>query len=91
MTIEAFELHAAPAAPRRIGTWTFTPKDMKANWYTGFGSNYFAFNCPWTSPPTLSNVTFKVHSEDALTGQALEADLTKAINLPDERAPAGTR
>jgi hypothetical protein len=91
MTIEAFELPPAPAAPRRIGTWTFTPADMKANWYTGLGSNYFAFNCPWTSPPTLASVTFKAHFEDALTGRTLDADLTKAINLPGERAAAGAR
>ena len=55
---------------------------MKASWYTGFGSNYFAFNCPWVAPPTLAVITFKATFRDALTGQTLEAQLTKNIALP---------
>lgn len=80
LTIEAFELPAAPAEPRRLGTWTFTPQDMKKNWFTGLGTNHFALSCPWTSPPTLQEITFKAHLQDALTGQTLEAQLTKKIS-----------
>jgi hypothetical protein len=29
LTLEAFELPAAPAEPRRIGSWTFSAEDMK--------------------------------------------------------------
>jgi len=86
LTIEAFELPAAPAVPRRIGTWTFTPQEMKKNWYTGLGLNHFALNCPWTSPPALANITFKVRLNDALTGLTLEAQLDKKMSLV---VPAG--
>ncbi|MCL2648605.1 MAG: hypothetical protein FWD61_16640 [Phycisphaerales bacterium] len=85
LTIEAFELPAAPAQPRRLGTWTFTPAEMKKNWYSGFGLNQFAFNCPWTAPatpPTTTDILFKATFLDALTGKALEAHLNKKITLP---------
>ena len=81
LNIEAFELPPAPAAPRRLGTWTFTPADMKKNWYSAFNSNYFALNCPWTSPPTIDSVIFKARFTDALTGRTLEAELSKKITL----------
>ena len=55
---------------------------MKANWYTGLGSNYFALNCPWEVPPALASVTFKVRFQDGLTGRTLESDLNKKITLP---------
>lgn len=82
MTIEAFELPPAPAEPRRIGSWTFQPADMKKNWYGGMGLNHFAFNCPWESPPTQASVTFRAHYVDLLTGGTLTAQLNKNVKLP---------
>ncbi len=82
LTVEAFELPAAPAAPRRIGAWTFTPQQMKKSWYSGLGLNHFAFTCPWDSPPSLRQIVFKAHYQDGLTGQVLEATLTKNVTLP---------
>jgi hypothetical protein len=89
LTIDAFELPMS-AQPRRLGTWNFTPAQMKANWYTALGSNYFAFNCPWNAPPTIQGVTFKARLRDALTGQTLEAELNKKITLPPPAPPAPT-
>jgi hypothetical protein len=82
MTIEAFELPPAPAQPRRIGSWTFTPTQMKKSWYSGLGLNHFAFACPWESPPTQTSVTFKAHYLDLLTGATLTAQLERKIKLP---------
>jgi hypothetical protein len=80
LTIEAFELPPAPAAPRRIGTWTFTAPQMKAAWYTGLGTDHFAFSCAWDTPPALPNIVFKAQLVDALTGQTLEAQLEKKVS-----------
>lgn len=82
LTLEAFELPAAPAQPQRIGSWTFTPEQMKQNWYTTFGSNYFAFNCPWATAPTHDHITITAHFTDALTGRHLDATVTKTVTLP---------
>ena len=82
LTLEAFELPPSPAPPVRVGTWTFSPDDMKKNWYTGLGSDYFAFNCPWTAAPKEKTITFTAHFTDALTGRHLDATTTKTITLP---------
>jgi hypothetical protein len=82
VTIEAIELPPAPAEPRRLGTWTFTPEQMKRNWYSGLGLNQFALTCPWESPPTTRDIVLKVHYKDALTGNVLEAQISKKIHLP---------
>jgi len=82
LTIEAFELPTAPAEPRRIGTWTFTPEEMKKNWYSGLGAYHFAFSCPFQTVPTITNVTFRARLQDALTGQTLVAQLDKKITPP---------
>ncbi len=79
LVIEAFELPAAPAEPKRIGLWTFTPAQMKTSWYTGLGLNHFAFSCPWQTEPAGSAITFRVRLRDALTGETLEAQLDKKI------------
>jgi hypothetical protein len=81
MTIEAFVLPPAPAEPRRIGTWTFTPADMKKAWFTGLGTNHYAFSCPWEKPPeaNVDPIVFKARFRDALTGQTLMAQLDKKI------------
>ena len=81
LTLEAFELPVSPAKPQRLGTWTFTPEEMKKNWYTSFGSNYFAFNCPWSTAPTHDHITITAHFTDALTGRTLDATLSKTIAL----------
>jgi hypothetical protein len=86
MTIEAFELPPAPAPPRRIGTWTFSPDEMKKSWYSGLGLNHFAFTCPWESPPTQPTVTFKATFRDLLTGDTLQAQLDKKITRPPAQA-----
>jgi len=88
LTLEAFELPASPGEPRRLGAWTFTGEEMKKNWYAGAGANYFAFNCPWTTPPTQQNITITARFTDALTGRHLEATLTKAITPPATTASA---
>lgn len=90
LTLEAFELPPSPAQPVRVGTWTFSPEDMKKNWYTGFGSDYFAFNCPWTAAPTEKTITFTAHFTDALTGRHLDATMTKTIKLPTASGTAST-
>jgi len=85
LTIEAFELPAAPAEPRRIGVWAFTAEEMKKNWYTGLGAYHFTFSCPFQTVPAGGGgekVTFKARLEDALTGQTLEAQLEKKVSLP---------
>jgi hypothetical protein len=79
LTIEAYELPASPAVPRRIGTWNFTAQQMKAAWFTGLGSNHFALSCIWEQPPALGTIVFKARLVDALTGQTLEAQLEKTI------------
>jgi len=82
LTIEAFELPPAPTPPVRLGTWTFSPADMKKNWYDGLGLRHFAFNCPWSALPGHADVTFKVTFTDALTGVTFEDHLDKKITLP---------
>ncbi len=82
LTLEAFELPPSPAQPHRIGSWTFSPQEMKKNWYTGFGADYFAFNCPWATAPTEKNISFTAHFTDALTGRHFDATLNKTIKLP---------
>jgi hypothetical protein len=79
LTIEAFALAPAPAQPSRIGTWTFSPEEMKKNWYSGLGLNHFAFNCPAAPPPGKSDLVIKATFIDALTGKTLDATLTKKI------------
>lgn len=81
LTIEAFELPPAPAEPQRIGTWTFSPEDMKKAWFTGLGANHFAFSCRWEKPPQANAgpIVFKARFRDALTGNTLLAQLDKKI------------
>lgn len=86
VTIEAFELAAAPADPRRLGTWTFSPAEMKKNWYGGLGLNQFACNCPWEKPPNGADVAFRLSFRDALTGRVIEAHLDKKVTLPGKSA-----
>ncbi|HVX85985.1 MAG TPA: hypothetical protein VH253_14475 [Phycisphaerae bacterium] len=93
LTIEALQLSSPPAAPRRLGVWKFTPAEMKAHWYGGLGTNHFAFNCPWTDPPTQPDVLFRATFTDALTGKTMAAELQKKVTLPPSgSAPSpGTR
>jgi hypothetical protein len=70
VTVEAFDL-ALQNESQRIGTWTFTPAELKTNWYSGFGLNHFAMNCPWKEPPAHDAITFKITFVDALTGQTM--------------------
>jgi hypothetical protein len=83
LRLEAFELPAAPGEPRRIGVWNFTPEEVKKAWFTGLGTNHFAFSCPWDKPPESSAgpLVFKATLRDALTGQTLMAQLDKKITL----------
>ncbi len=81
LTIEAFALAAAPAAPVRLGTWNFSPGEMKKQWYNGLGLNHFAVDCPFGTPPpppptTGADIVVKVTLVDALTGKRLEGSLT---------------
>jgi hypothetical protein len=87
LTLEAFDLAAPPAQPKRLGTWTFTPAEMKKNWYPGMGLNQFAFSCPWDAPPESPNITFRATFTDALTGRTLVAQLDKEVLLPS-KSPA---
>jgi len=84
MAIEAFELPHAPAQPRRIGAWTFTPEEMKKCWYSGFGLDHFALTCPWEqgNAPTQEGVVFKATFKDLLTGNTLQAQLDSKIAVP---------
>lgn len=82
LTLEAFELPPPPADPRRIGTWTFTPEQMKKCWYSGLGLNQFAFDLPFPAPPATNDITFKARFVDALTGQTLLTQLHKNVKLP---------
>jgi hypothetical protein len=91
LTIEAFDLAAPPAEPRRLGTWAFTPADMKKSWYNGMGLNQFAFSCPWQSPPFSPNVTFRASFTDALTGRTLTARLDKKVLLPARQSTTSPR
>jgi hypothetical protein len=91
LTIEAFDLAAPPAQPKRVGTWTFTPAQMKKNWYNGMGLNQFAFSCPWQAPPDAPNVTFRATFTDALTGRTLVAQLDKKVLLPTKTAATAPR
>ena len=79
LTIEAFETPLSPGEPRRIGSWNFTPADLKKDWYSGLGTNHFALDCPWQSPPKSADILFRARLVDALTGQALEARLDKKV------------
>jgi hypothetical protein len=88
LTIEAFDLPAAPASPTRLGTWTFTPEQMKQSWYSGLGLNHFAFNCPWSAAPSGENVQLRATFVDALTGNTLTAELSKKLTPPPATAPA---
>jgi hypothetical protein len=85
LQVEAFELGAAPAPPRRLGTWKFTAAQLKKSWYGGMGLNQFAVNCPWETgvgPPTARDVSFRVRFTDALTGRMFEATMDKKVTLP---------
>jgi hypothetical protein len=82
LTIEAFDL-ALEEGSQRLGTWTFTPEQMKAAWYSAFGSNHFAVNCPWAKPPGHADITFKVKFVDALTGNVLVDQMHKNVKLGD--------
>ncbi|MGN6370499.1 MAG: hypothetical protein ACTHN5_19765 [Phycisphaerae bacterium] len=85
LEVEAFWLPKAPAEPVRIGAWTFTPEEMKKNWYSGLGLNHFAFNLPWEKGPGggpgQSDVTFKATFTDALTGNVFTAHLDKKVTV----------
>lgn len=68
---------ADPTQPltTRLSLWEFTPTQMKANYYSGFGLDHFAFNCPLTAPfpkEILVRVTFV----DALTGKQMRSETT---------------
>jgi hypothetical protein len=81
LTLEAFTLPAPPAAPSRIGMWTFTPEQMKKNWYTGLGLNHFAFDCPMAQPAPAANTDLVLRASfvDALTGRTLQATATQKM------------
>ena len=88
LTIEAFDLDTKAGDPR-LGSWTFTPEQMKTSWYDGFGLYHFAFDCPWTRRPEHSSITFKVHFVEALTGQTFVDQKTLTVQLrTPETAPA---
>ena len=80
LIIEAFETPFSPGEPKRLGAWTFSPQQMKKAWMSGFGLNHFAFDCPWTTAPTQSVITFKARLQDSLTGQIMEAQTEKRIS-----------
>lgn len=86
LTVEAFVLPAGAGAPTRLGTWTFSPAEMKKNWYTGLGLNHFAFSCP-SEPPASPSIVIRARLRDALTGQTLEAQLDKKL-APADTQPA---
>ncbi len=80
LTLEAFSLTTAPAEPLRIGPWTFSPEDMKKNWYSGLGLNHFGFNCPAPTPTAKTDIVIRATFVDALTGRTLQATFTKKSN-----------
>jgi len=82
LTVEAFDLPEVPASPTRLGTWTFTPEQMKKSWYSGLGLNHFAFDCPWTAAPTRGDVQLRATFVDALTGKTLTGEINKKITPP---------
>ena len=78
LTLDAVALNPAPAQPARLGNWTFTPTQMKTQWYAGLGLNHFAFDCPipgLSSPPS-ADVLITATFTDALTDKRLDATLT---------------
>jgi len=78
LKIEAFDLADKET---RLGTWTFTPEQMKKNYYAGFGLNHFAFNCPWAKKPAHSDITIKAELVDALTNRTLTAQTVITAKL----------
>ena len=81
LTIDAFDLDL-PGPTQRLGSWTFSPADLKILWYSQFGLDHFALNCPLASLPVHTQITFKVHFIDALTNQALETQKLITVHLP---------
>ena len=70
VTIEAFDL-AIKTGAERIGSWTFTARQIKDFWYSGFGLNHFAVNCAWDKPPQNDQITFRITFIDSLTGRMM--------------------
>ena len=87
LTIEAFDLALeGHDETQRIGTWSFTPAEMKKSWYSELGMNYFAFNCPWVTPPAHADITFKAKFVDALTGSVMVDQMHKTLKLDGDFA-----
>ncbi len=80
LTIEAFDL-ALTAGTQRIGQWTFLPQQLKGNWYSSFGLNHFAVNCPWNQPPAHEKITFKITFVDAMTGRIMTDQALVRVHL----------
>lgn len=70
LKIEAYDL-AADKSEIKLGSWSFSPEELKKHWVSYFGLNCFALNCPWTAPPQRSELTFRAVFTDALTGRVL--------------------
>jgi hypothetical protein len=85
LEIQVLQIAPAPANPR-LGTWKFSAAELKKSWYAGLGTNYFAVNCPWQTPPSSRDVHFHLRFTDALTGAVLEASMDKKITLPPAAA-----
>lgn len=84
LKIEAFDL-TADNKEIKLGTWNFTPDELKQRWYGQFGLNCFALNCPWQSDVRKSEITFRVVFTDALTGRVLTDQAVIHLRATDEK------
>ncbi len=80
LKIEAFDL-ADTRDEIKLGTWYFTPEELKKNWLDTFGFDCFGLNCPWQSPPQHREITFKIVFTDTLTGRMLSDQVAIKVRL----------
>ncbi|HSV12789.1 MAG TPA: hypothetical protein VLI90_00915 [Tepidisphaeraceae bacterium] len=78
--VEAFDL-GEPEKPL-IGTWTFSPEQVRSMFYDHLTLYTYVLRCPWQTRPTHGDLMVKVTFDDELTGREFTATREVHANVP---------
>jgi hypothetical protein len=81
VTVQLYDL-AEPPGQNLIFEQKWPPEQLSKQWFSGFLTYYFAFYCPWKTPPKHDEITVRVEYVEYLTGRRFSIQSVCKVRPP---------
>lgn len=88
--VEVYDL-AAPPRENLVLERRFSIEEVAGQWFGGFGTYHYSFECDWQTPPRHDELTIRVEFTDYLTGQKFSAQTVAKIKMAPVRVGSSSR